>query len=268
MKHLLKNSKISKLFPDEKNMGGMSSEVHLIRHCGKKYVLRVCKSDERADLFEEVSRKFEKYGFIPKLLGRHKNNLFFEYLQGRDLREKDALRYAETIGKICAIINKEKINRFKFKKWNYDKKFFKRLDFLLDKKIIDKEKSESVTDKYKQLKKKVKIKWGFDLGDIDYTNFRLSNGKIYFVDIEGVNVRLIGIGIAKPFLQWFRTPKQRKKFLKGYNSVRSSRFLTKDYLQFVYLCFLINNIFSKYKNKISYASNLRRLDKLLKGRLR
>lgn len=105
MKHLLKEGKISRLFPEDKEGGGMSGEVHLIRHKKNKYVLRKCKTGERADSIEEMAKKFEKYGFTPRLLGRYKNHLFFEFIEGRDLTSKD-IKYAEKAGKILGIIHR------------------------------------------------------------------------------------------------------------------------------------------------------------------
>jgi len=262
MKDILKHGKIVPI-TSEQGGGGLTREVHLIRYNGKKYVLRKCATKERADLYEKLTKKFEKYGFLPKFLGRYKNNLFFEYLPGRDLREKDALKYSREIGRICGIVNREKLDMKG--KFNYNRKFIKKIDFLLDKKVIDKEKYDFIAKKYKEIRRKINLKLGFDLGDVDPNNFRLSKGKIYFVDIEGLNIRLIGVGFAKPLLRWFKTSKQRQNFFRGYNSVISSKFINKDYLQFFYLYFLVNNTFSKYNNKRSYASNLRRINRLLNG---
>jgi hypothetical protein len=265
MKFIIKKGKISGLFPPYRvGGGGLSKEVHLFVYHGKKYIVRKCKTKERADSFEEIIEKLEKHKFLPKYLGRKRNNLFFEYIPGRDLTEEDT-RYAARIGKIYGYVNNEKSKR---KKYNYASKFKKSLNFLIEKRVINKEKQDIIIKKFNQLHKNLKLKFGIDLLDTDPTNFRLSRGKIYYVDIEGFAFDIIGRGFGKVFLKWFKTEKQRSNFLDGYNSVYSSKYLTKDYLQFIYLFFLIRNTRSKIKNKLDYSKNLELLDKLLKGKLK
>ena len=122
--------------------------------------------------------------------------------------------------------------------------------------MINKKQHNLIRIKYLEFEKKFKPKFGFDSGDITSDNFRLSRGKVYFVDIEAVNKTLMGIGFAKAFLKWFKTDSQRKKFLRGYNSVTSSKFLTQDYLNFVYIYFLVANTASKINNKLDYSNKL------------
>jgi hypothetical protein len=265
MESFFKKGKISPLFPTE-GIGGVSREVHLIEFKGKKYALRKCKTKDRADLFEKISKRFEKYGFVPKFIGRHKNNLFFEYLEGRDLSYKDT-KYAEEIGKICGIVHREKT--MKGKRCDYKSKFYIRLKFLLDNKVIDKNRYDLSAKKFEELNKKIKPKYGFDIGDLSTDNFRISNGKIYYVDLEGINVnRVLGTGFGKAFLMWFKTDNQRRNFLKGYNSVFLSKYLTKEYLDFIYLLFFASNTASKVKNNFDYSKNIRSWDLFLKGKLK
>ncbi len=264
MKSILKQGKISPLFV-EGSTSGMSREVHLVEHDGEKYVLRKCKTKERADLFENISKRFENYGIIPRFVGRHKNNLIFEYLEGRDLKSEDK-KYAFKIGELYGKVNSEKSPRGE--KYDYRSKFYWGLEFIFDNKIIDGDKYELIKKKFEFLNKRVKLKFGFDIGDLTPDNFRLSKGKIYFIDIEALNPnRTIGYGFAKAFLKWFKTEKSRREFLKGYNTNFSSEYLTKDYLQFIYVFFLITNTVSKMKNNMDYSKNLKNLDLFLEGKL-
>ena len=183
MRHLLKEGEISKLLP-KGGGGGASKEVYLIKHKGKKYVVRKCKTKDRADTFEKITKKFEKYDFLPKYLGRYRNNLFFEYIKGRDLTDKD-VKYAEKVGKIYGYINQGKSDNKE--RYDFTSKFYKNLNFLLERKIINKKDYNLIIKKFKELKRKVKLKFGFDNGDMDPHNFRFYNGKVYYVDIEGIN---------------------------------------------------------------------------------
>ena len=90
-KEILKEGKISRLIPDEAN-AGMSGEVHLLEHQGKKYVVRKCRTKERADLFEEIIKKFKRDGFLPRLFCRCGNDLLLEYLPGRDFRGDECIK--------------------------------------------------------------------------------------------------------------------------------------------------------------------------------
>lgn len=85
--------------------------------------------------------------------------------------------------------------------------------------------------------------------------------------MEAINRRVIAFGFAKAFLKWFKTEKQRKKFLRGYNFHTSSKFLTKNYLQLSYLYFLIKNTAAKINTKMNYSKNLKKLDMLISGEL-
>ena len=101
MKHLLKEGKISLLLPEGEG-GGLSGEVHLIKHKDKNYVVRRCQNLEKAKHYASLSKKFKKYGFLPKLLGRHGKDVFYEYIGGRDLRKAESIKVFEQLGKIAA----------------------------------------------------------------------------------------------------------------------------------------------------------------------
>ncbi len=87
MKHILKEGEINLLLSE--SGGGLSNEVHLIKHDGKNYIVRKCDSLKRARGYELISKKLERYGFLPKFLGRYGKDVLYEYVEGRDLREKD-----------------------------------------------------------------------------------------------------------------------------------------------------------------------------------
>ena len=70
MKHILKKGEITILLTDDESGGGLSKEVHLIKYEDKKYVVRRCEDLATARRYEDISKKFEKYGFLPKFLGR------------------------------------------------------------------------------------------------------------------------------------------------------------------------------------------------------
>lgn len=260
MKHILEKGEIKELFSDS-GEGGWSKEVHIVNYNGEKYVLRRCRSLERAKDFEFLFKKFEKYDFLPKLYGRFENDLLMEYIEGRDLRKKELSKTFEQIGRICAIVNKQDVKQkpsLKFDDW-------------LKKgagNVLEKAKTRKVRRLYSCLEKRVKVKSTWDCGDLNPDNFRLRKGKVYLVDIDSVIKVVRGYGLGKGLTKWFKSPKQKQAFKKGYSKISSVSFLTEEYEDYVVLYFLIHEI-ELYKRvgrnfKPNIKKRFKRLDELLK----
>jgi hypothetical protein len=265
MKHVLTKGEVCQLIPDS-GQGGLSRETYLIRHEGKKYVLRVPKNKNREERYFEILNKLSKYGYFPKLLCKRGKRFLFEHIGGRDCKKSDALKVAYEVGKIAGIINKLSLKTAK--KYDIDKTFFQGLRYLLRRKIIDKEKFSRIKKLYMEMRKKAKPMVAIDLVDIVPSNFRIQKGKVYLVDIDAIKSSLKGRGIAKGFLKWFKTPRQRERFRAGHSSVAPIRFLTENYLKFSYLFFLVTNTYVKAKEKRSHQKNLVKLNLMLKGKLK
>jgi hypothetical protein len=266
MKNVLKQGKISRLHTD-KGRVGMSNETHLVEHMGNKYVLRTCKDEQRAEYYVNICSSLGNKGFLPQLMFRQGNNILFEYLEGRDCVGEDAINVAYEIGRIYGLITQ--LPKELGKSFDIDKKFSKALKYLVDNQTIDKNRAKGFEIRYHELRKKVEPKISMDLTDPTPANFRLSNGNVYLADIHAIRSEFKGRGIAKLFLKWFKKRKYQEEFRKGYNSTSSLKFLTPEYLQFIYLHSLVPN--TRFKSKINcqdLGKNLELLDKLLKGRLK
>jgi hypothetical protein len=260
MKHILKQGKVAPIKPEQG--GGLTQEVHLVTYDNQRYILRKCPDIKTADKYEKIYEALKGFNFLPELLWRDRTRMIFEYLPGRDCRISDALRVAQEVGTIAGAINSADIP---FKNYDFDEKFFDKLEFLKRKRVLDFGKVEEVQDLYYELKRKAKPELSIDANDITNGNFRLSRGKLYFVDIEAIKPVPKGIGIAKAMLKWFKTPTQRERFFKGYNKYGDSSFLTPDYRDFVYLYFIVGNIYHRYSRNQIKPHNFERLDKLLNG---
>lgn len=257
MKIILKEGKIDLLGPT-KHGGALSGEVHLIKHNNKKYIVRKCNTLSKAKKYVELTKKFEKYQFLPKLLGRQGKNVLFEFIEGRELDVDESPKVFEQIGRIAACINKVKI------RGRYDSRFFRQLNELVNgkfeynpkvlikrgriknwkkpKAFYSKEKAREIRKLYNYLKKKSKPRFVLDSNDITMSNFIMKNKKVYFVDIEAIKPRIKGMGIAKCFLKWAKSPQKQKAFIKGYSKILSAKFLTIYYLDFIYLIFSMQAI--------------------------
>lgn len=267
MKHLLKEGVLTKYVAPPGEGGGLSGEVHIIKHHTGTYIVRRCSTLEKALFYEYLAKKFEKYGFLPKLLARHNKDVFYEYISGRNvLNKKDALRVAYDIGKIAAYINTVPA------RGTINARFYKQVreltegKFIIDNKVRAANKRAGLSSKtritpiftraeavrvrtaYRALKKKVKPTLALDMNDTQSANFRITpEGKIYFVDIEAIKPRVKGFSIAKGFQQWFKTKETQRRFLKGYASVLPTKFFTKEYKDFLYLSFFVQMINYRWK---------------------
>ena len=264
MRKVLKKGEITLLLPEGEG-GGLSGEVHLVRYDNQKYVVRRCETLKIARGYEAISKKFEKDGFLPKFLGRFGKDVLYEYIEGRDLKQKESKKVLYQLGQIAAYISKKKMKsktypRFfvqlkelltgEYKVTVKEKERMRRNKIKMKrfKPAISKEQSEEITKVHNYLKKKLRPAIYFDANDIIPGNFRIDKkGKVYFVDIEAIRPRIKGFGIAKFFLKWGKKKWSKDVFKKGYSSVASLKYLTQEYLDFLYLNFIIQSMNYKYK---------------------
>ena len=215
MKEILNKGKISVLTSDLGD-GGWSKEAHIAEYKGMKYAVRKCKTLKRAKSYEELEKIFGEKNILPKFLGREGKNVFYEYIKGRDLRHKETKDVIYQVGQIAGHINDVKIRCGLDKRFEtHIKELFtgdvasehKRV-YIENKKssiitnprpMISKEEYKDFMDFYKTLKGKVKPQMALDANDINPSNFRLREGKVYFVDVEAIKQRVKGFGIGKAF---------------------------------------------------------------------
>jgi hypothetical protein len=281
MKQILAKGKISVLTSDS-GVGGWSKEAHIVEYKGIKYVVRKCKTLKRAKSYEEFEKVFGEHNILPKFLGREGKNVFYEYIKGRDLTHKETKDVIYQVGQIAGHINNVKT------KCPSDKMFEMNLKELLtgnvasenkdvyieNKKMsiitnprpmISEEEYQVIMDFYKALKRKSKPRMALDANDINPSNFRLREGKVYFVDVEAIKQRVKGFGIGKCFAQWLKTKREQDYFREGYASVAPIGFLTKAYETFVRLNFLVQsvNYTAKFGNS-TYKETFRELEELVR----
>lgn len=252
---ILERGKIKRL---ASSTSGTTGEAHIAVFEGKKYVLRICSDEKTAKWYAFLHKKLDKFDILPRLLEHDGKYLLVEYLEGRDLKENESKENIKEVGKICAIVNNIKY------KGKYEDRFLFKLKEILDMGVISREKAREIEELYRRLKKKTSIKLSLDIGDCTNDNFRISRtGRIYFVDIEGIKYHIMGMSIAKAFLQWFKTDGERKEFIRGYNLEHSFVYFNKDYRDLCSIIFLVQRIRFKH-NKGEKAIVKRSLNKLYK----
>lgn len=279
MKHILKEGKISLLLPEGEG-GALSGEVHLIQYDNKKYIVRRCEEISQAKFYESISKKFEKYGFLPKFLGRFGKDVLYEYIEGRDLTKEESLSTIEQMGRIAGYINRVKIQGKVESRFNKQLRELSTGNYVLNIKertranknknkgkraVLKKDQIEKIKKIYNLLKKKVNPTLALDVNDVSPNNFRIDKkGKVYLVDIEGIKPRIKGFGFAKFYLKFGKTTRRINAYKKGYNSVISGEYLTEEYLDFININFFVQKIL--YNIKIfdkDYKNTLDSLNKIL-----
>jgi len=226
-----------------KPLGGNSKSKFLVKHGGKKYVLRICGSSNEANRLASLYNGLGKNKFIPKLYEKDGKVLLIEYIPGRDCKKSDAGKLADQIGKMCAIVN----NMNSDKKPKIRKRFDLSLSTLKRNKVFGSHELKKLEKVYSKLESKSNI--GMDLTDVNPENFRIYKDRAYLVDLHAVKSDLKGRGIAKGFTRWFKTIEQQKNFKKSYGRVRSAKFLNTKHYTFCMLVFLVQSIGVKLREK-------------------
>lgn len=245
MKHILKEAQISSLVSDS-GEPGWSGEVHLAKHTEGNYVVRKCKTLQRAKEYERVFNQLSKRTILPRFFGRYGKNLLYEYLPGRDLTKKESPAIIKQVGALAARINSVKAKGSIRKKFLIQLRhlrtgYFPSLALQVQPPITE-EMYRKIRKLFYYLLSQINPSIRLDMSDSNPENFRLSQGKVYFIDVEAISPRINGFGIGKAFIKWFKDIKAQKAFLKGYATVSSTRYLTKHYLDFIYLNFYIQEL--------------------------
>ena len=207
----------------------------LIVSNGRKYKLNYtndlkrAKQIEKATIsIEEALHKSKLKKITPTFYGRENRFLLFEWIEGTELKENMKVSDCHRLGQMCAEVHR--LNQFK--KYDMDKLFIPRIKRIPNNIFSNEEKSR-IKSVYYELKKKIDADIVLELNDLSPKNFiRDKNQNIIYVDEGGIQHTIKGIGFVKPCLNLF-SEKQRKAFLKGYNSILPIDFFDKDYEKFV-----------------------------------
>jgi hypothetical protein len=281
------NLKLKPLIPS--TGGGLSGEAHLYEERGEKRVVRVCNNEERAIFYERLCIDLSKYKILPKFIMRRGKYVFLEFLEGRDLGKNENLEVFKHIGRICAIINNLEINNTPV---DINKDFFERLDQLNtgnypkyskkeyeEKKrrrpnethdigkivpLISLEEKNRIINLNKKLMKKFKQNVTLDTFDVSPANFRLSKGKVYFVDLDAIKPKLKGMGVIKCMFGWAEKEEEREALLSGYYSKYKGEKFSEEYQKLLELHFLIQALHDRAKLGRSYDKQLKKLKELMK----
>ncbi|MGV8168540.1 MAG: hypothetical protein ACP5N3_00620 [Candidatus Nanoarchaeia archaeon] len=250
-------SKIGRINSAESLLGpsAVSGTSFFITAKNKKYKLRCCEHELAAKKLEKNVSLLSKY--FPKFMGREGRFMLFKWIDGKELLEpsiKDCYLIGKMMGEAHAL-------ELEDKEKTPDAFFYNRVEKL--KGVFSEHLIRRIVKKYEKFKEKLKIKVVLDFNDVHQKNFikEKETGKIYFVDEEGLDYKIKGLGLAKPFLtsKWLKTKEEREAFWKGYKEHHSNDFFDKDYQEFILFMQLIRSISTKIKTGRDYSKEQAKL---------
>jgi hypothetical protein len=205
------------------------------------FKIRRCKNGEEAQRIENNVRRFAH--IFPKFYGRDGQYLLFEKLVGyRNFTHDELLANMYKIGRIYG-----EIHEFGEASQHDQRKFFlKRLDCIKDAGIIDETLYRDTLAAFERSLTRVGDHISLELNDVHPGNFMVNEqGEFLYVDEEGLDYRVKGIGIGK-FIQnidW----RAWQEFLRGYNEVHDGSYLTNEYLHHIRILEPVRSIFTKMR---------------------
>jgi len=226
----------------------------------KKYKLRCCRNLKRAKEIENNIRNFT--WAVPKFYGRRGRFLLFAWVEGKILSESMPSKIYFELGKMIGRIHASE----KKVKFDVDSLFYLKFERLKDSKVFSKLELNKIRKLYSNLKSKINVKSVIELADFHEGNFIVNkNGKVFFVDEEGINKSIKGFGFSKPLLEfgWMKDLKRRKAFWKGYNKYYDNSFFAGDYEKFIGLIYAVRIIGGRYQRGADYLEEKKYLLKLL-----
>lgn len=213
---------------------------------GKLYKLRVYASVEAAVRQEGVVLLVPHV--LPAFLGRDRNYLLFEFLEGRLLADNEKPDTFFQIGKICGEVNnlRDTDNNGR----ELEKRYYQKIDCFFKKNIVSYGDHQKIISTYREFMRDIKYEVVLGFNDIQKCNFMISSdNKLYFIDEDAVEYNIKGYGFDNVIERFYYScqnlvefqEEYTEAFFSGYNSVNCANFLSKNYKQFSLFLYLIDN---------------------------
>jgi hypothetical protein len=231
---------------------GTTKETLLLEYNGNLYVLRNFKDKNKVDRYIKIFNKLKKHNFLPKPLFREGKKLIVEFIEGKHpVKGQNEIDVVGDVSKICAYINDVDFDE----KYDMDKEFLSNLRVIKEEKIVNTYQAGNIKKYYLDVKKRFKPKISWELDDSHQDNFIISKDGLFMVDCGAINPGPQGISIAVSFNRWFRTEKQKEIFRREYSKIRSIKYLTEEYLDFLRFYHFLADIVAKIKEKREFREN-------------
>jgi hypothetical protein len=218
----------------------------IVSEKGKMYKLRYCFTLKAARNIEKNVNLFPKA--FPKLYLREGKFLLFEWVDGKELAEGVTEIDSYKIGKLLGELHELNIKTSSREAY---KELKQRFAILEKAKVFDPDTFEQIKDKYKQLRKKLKVDFLLEIYDAGPKNFVISKkGKVYFIDQGGMGHHIKGMGFSALLDKTFSKDQRLiASFWKGYNEHHSRDYFDRDYQRLVRILTYIFLISVRVKEK-------------------
>ena len=222
----------------------------MISSGGKPFKLRYCKSLRQAKRIERNVHLFPRA--FPHFYGREGKYLLFDWLEGEQLTKPILPEYCYQIGKLLG--EAHSIEEVTTKK-TVDTFFLSFLQDIHKARIFNQKTLAQLEETYQRLKGKMKMDVVLEFHDVHPANFLVYRNKIYFIDEDGFDYKVKGLGLAKPLLtkKWITTTEQKEAFWKGYNEHHSSDYFDRDYQHFLNFLALLRKLAVMIRTRRNYA---------------
>ena len=217
---------------------------------GRNYKLRYCKGLLKARKIERNVKLFPNA--FPRFYGREGRYLLFDWIEGHTLSLEVSAKDCYRIGKLMGEIHAREETDTTQNADHFFRRILKNISFpeIFEQNILAK-----IQLKYRELKKKMKIDIVLEFDDIHQNNFISDKMRIYFIDEEGIDYQIKGLGLAKPFLikKWVKSKEQQEAFWKGYHEHHSSDYFDLDYQLFLTFVQCLRKIGINYNRGSDYS---------------
>ncbi len=235
--------------------GAISGETfRIISTENKAYKLRFCVSLLKARRIEKNVSRFSKA--FPPFYGREGRFLLFDWIEGTAVTKLATPKVCYQIGKLLG--EQHALNEIDSTK-NPDTSIKRLVANLESTKIFNKEELAKLELKSRELREGLKLDLILEISDIHEGNVIIDkNGRVYFIDEEGVDHKIKGRGLAKPLLTkgWIKSPEQLEAFWRGYHEHHSSDYFDLRYQRLMAFLQLITTITVRVRTGADYSKEL------------
>jgi len=229
---------------------------------GRRFKLRVCASPRRAREIEQCMRGLPHV--FPRLLAREGRYLLIELLDGMQVFDRKQLRpYAQRLGRFCAEIHGLGEPRglggrvrARLAAARIRLRFARQLRALRRQGLVDADLERRIRRAWRAWRRRWGVPVSLDLHDAHKANFMIDGqGRLRFVDEDGLHYTLRGIGLGKLLADQGVRPDSPKRmrewyrFCQGYAELADAGYLTPGYLDGVQMVELVRSIEFKLRRE-------------------
>jgi len=180
-----------------------SHQVHFVTLNGRRYKRVTFAHASEAIQLEDSLEAVAAAGVFPRLVLRHENQIWVEFIIGQRLTGV-AARERKALSAFFAGIYQQHSERVVLEATSLPARLARDLDFLHDIGVLPKDMTRELEALAARLQPETAL-LGYDYVDPVLKNFLVAEGGLIAVDVEGLRAnQLLGVGVAKARLRWLQ----------------------------------------------------------------